>query len=99
MTNYLVHDGRVALVVDPQRDHERVLALARQDGVEITHVFETHIHGDYVTGGFALARAVGAEYLGNAEDPVSFARTPLRDGDEVDGGADARQHRRPGEVG
>jgi hydroxyacylglutathione hydrolase len=64
--SYLVHDGRVGLVVDPQRDHERVLALARHAGVEITHVFETHIHGDYVTGGCALARAVGAEYLVNA---------------------------------
>ncbi|GAA1333226.1 hypothetical protein GCM10009610_73960 [Pseudonocardia xinjiangensis] len=60
--------------------------FARHDGVEITHVFETHIHGDYVTGGYAPARAAGAEYLVNAEDPVSFARTPLRDGDDIDVG-------------
>ena len=53
--SYLVHDGQVAFVVDPQRDIDRVLGLAATDGVRITHVFETHIHNDYVTGGYALA--------------------------------------------
>ncbi|MHA6793842.1 MBL fold metallo-hydrolase [Pseudonocardia bannensis] len=84
---YLAHDGEVALVVDPQRDYDRVLALAEQAGVRITHVFETHIHNDYVTGGLALAREVGAAYLVNADDEVSYARTPVRDGDEIAVGA------------
>ena len=39
------------------------------------------MHNDYVTGGFALARAAGAAYLVNADDPVSFDRTPVSDGD------------------
>ena len=80
---YLAHDGRVALVVDPQRDFDRVLAAADEAGVRITHVFETHIHNDYVTGGLALAQAVGAAYHVNADDPVAFERTPVRDGDVV----------------
>ena len=80
---YLAHDGRVALVVDPQRDFDRVLAAAEEAGVTITHVFETHIHNDYVTGGLALAQAVGAAYHVNADDPVAFERTPVRDGDVV----------------
>jgi len=41
--SYLAHDGRVAVVIDPQRDIDRVLALAGQRGVAITHVFETHL--------------------------------------------------------
>ncbi len=82
--SYLVHDGEVALVVDPQRDIDRVLDLAAEAGVRITHVFETHIHNDYVTGGHALAEATGAAYLVNAEDEVSFARTPIRDGEVVE---------------
>ncbi|HTJ72475.1 MAG TPA: MBL fold metallo-hydrolase [Actinospica sp.] len=81
--SYLAHDGRVALVVDPQRDIDRVLKLAADEGVRITHVFETHIHNDYVTGGFALAAATGAAYHVNAEDPVDFAHTPVGDGDLV----------------
>jgi glyoxylase-like metal-dependent hydrolase (beta-lactamase superfamily II)/rhodanese-related sulfurtransferase len=83
---YLAHDGRVALVVDPQRDYDRVLAVAQEAGVTITHVFETHIHNDYVTGGLALAREVGAAYHVNADDPVEFERTPVRDGDVVEVG-------------
>ena len=60
--SYLVHDGRVALVIDPQRDIDRVLDPAHAAGVRITHIFETHIHNDYVTGGLALARETGAAY-------------------------------------
>jgi glyoxylase-like metal-dependent hydrolase (beta-lactamase superfamily II) len=41
---YVVHDGEVALVVDPQRDIDRVLEVLEADGVRLTHVFETHIH-------------------------------------------------------
>jgi hydroxyacylglutathione hydrolase len=80
---YLVHDGEVAFVVDPQRDIDRVLALLEEQGLLLTHVFESHIHNDYVTGGFALARRTGAAYLVNAEDEVSFERTPVRDGEVI----------------
>jgi glyoxylase-like metal-dependent hydrolase (beta-lactamase superfamily II) len=40
----------VAFVVDPQRDIDRILEMLEADGVRLTHVFETHIHNDYVTG-------------------------------------------------
>jgi hydroxyacylglutathione hydrolase len=80
---YLATDGAVALVVDAQRDFDRVQSIAAERGVPITHVFETHIHNDYVTGGLALARAAGAQYHVNAADPVSFDRTPVADGDLV----------------
>ena len=81
--SYLAHDGSVALVIDPQRDIDRVLAVAQEAGVRITHVFETHIHNDYVTGGRALANETGATYHVNADDEVSFERVGVRDGDVV----------------
>jgi hydroxyacylglutathione hydrolase len=84
--SYLVHDGAVALVIDPQRDIDRVTTLAAEHGVRITHIAETHIHNDYLTGGLALARATGAAYLVNEADPVAFTRTPVRDGDSVEVG-------------
>lgn len=87
---YLVHDGEVAFVVDPQRDIDRVLALLDEHGVRLTHVFETHIHNDYVTGGLALAQRTGAAYLVNGEDDVSFDRTPLADGQIVEVGGRMR---------
>ncbi len=71
-------------MIDPQRDIDRVLDLARTAGVRITHIFETHIHNDYVTGGLALARETGAAYHVNADDPVAYQRTGVRDGDVID---------------
>ena len=88
--SYLVHDGTVAFVVDPQRDVDRVLDVAARAGVRITHVLETHIHNDYVTGGYALAQQTGARYLVNADDDVSFDRVPVRDGDVIDVGPQMR---------
>ncbi|WP_030507994.1 MBL fold metallo-hydrolase [Microbispora rosea] len=84
--SYLVTDGEVAFVVDPQRDIDRMLRLAERRGVEIRHVFETHVHNDYVTGGPALAAATGADYHVNAADPVEFDRSPIEDGDVVEAG-------------
>lgn len=84
--SYLVHDGEVAFVVDPQRDIDRVLALLDGHGVRLTHVFETHIHNDYVTGGLALARRTGAAYFVNEADEVSFERRPVRDGQLIEVG-------------
>ena len=84
--SYVVHDGEVALVIDPQRDIDRVLEILESDSVRLTHVFETHIHNDYVTGGLALARETGAAYLVNGEDDVSFERTPVADGEVVEVG-------------
>ena len=81
--SYLVHDGRVALVVDPQRDIDRVTALLDEAGVRLLAVFETHIHNDYLTGGLALAQATGADYYVNAADEVAFERTRIRDEEEV----------------
>ena len=86
--SYLVHDGTAALVVDPQRDIDRVTRLASSAGVPITHVVETHIHNDYVSGGLALSRATDARYLINAADPVPFERQPVRDGDTFNVGDD-----------
>ncbi len=81
--SYLIHDGAYAVVVDPQRDIDRVLAVAQAAQVRITHVLETHIHNDYVTGGLALARQAGAAYVVAASEEVSFERLAVRDNDRL----------------
>ena len=81
--SYLVHDGQVALVIDPQRDTDRVEKAAADAGVRITHVAETHLHNDYVTGGLLLARSHDAVYIVNAADPVKFERHPIVDGETI----------------
>ncbi|OBH86485.1 MBL fold metallo-hydrolase [Mycobacterium scrofulaceum] len=82
--SYLVSDGDVAVVIDPQRDIDRVLGLAA--GLRITHVLETHVHNDYVTGGLALARATGAAYVLPAGEDAEFSYQPIGDGDRIDTG-------------
>src|SRR5688500_4590802 len=79
--SYVVTDGAVAVVIDPQRDIDRILDTVGD--IPVSHVFETHIHNDYVTGGLALARRCGATYVINADDPVEFERHGIRDGEVI----------------
>ena len=50
-----------AMVVDPRRDIQVYLDLAAKNGMTITHVTETHIHADYLSGTRELAHATGAQ--------------------------------------
>jgi hydroxyacylglutathione hydrolase len=84
--SYLVTDGEVAAVIDPQRDVDRFTEAAERLGVRITHVLETHVHNDYVSGGLALARRCGASYVVSAAENVAFDRTGVADGDELETG-------------
>ncbi len=81
--SYVVHDGSTALVVDPQRDIDRVQAVLDEHDLTLAAVLETHIHNDYLTGGLELARQTGADYLVCADDDVSFERRPVSDGDTL----------------
>ena len=84
--SYIAHDGSRAVVVDPQRDIDRVLDHLHDKGLDVTHVLETHVHNDYVTGGLALARMTGAVYALNADDQLAFDFHGLHDGDVVESG-------------
>ena len=84
--SYLVSGDGVAAVIDPQRDIDRVVKLLREKNLTITHVLETHIHNDYVTGGLELSRETGAEYVVSAGDDVSYDRRAVADGDVIDVG-------------
>ncbi|MEU9865457.1 MBL fold metallo-hydrolase [Streptomyces sp. NPDC047971] len=81
--SYLAGGVANAVVVDPPRDIDRVLSAAAVRGVRISHVVETHVHNDYVTGGLDLARLTGAAYLVPSGAHVSFSHVPVSDGDTV----------------
>ena len=55
---FLVSGGREAIVIDPPRDAWRVMAAAEQRGWRITHVLETHVHNDYLSGALELRAAL-----------------------------------------
>jgi len=85
--SYVVSDGASAVVIDPQRDVDRVEALLERLGVPVTMVLETHLHNDYVTGGHALARRSGATYVVSGRDDVAFERCSAHGGDELSVGS------------
>jgi hydroxyacylglutathione hydrolase len=90
--SYLIGDrsSGQAAVIDPRRDVDVYLELARQHRLTITHAFETHIHADFVSGSRELAARTGTARVhvsveGGAR--YGFVREPLRDGARVDLGA------------
>jgi glyoxylase-like metal-dependent hydrolase (beta-lactamase superfamily II)/rhodanese-related sulfurtransferase len=85
--SYLAHDGQVAVVIDPQRDIDRIQAALDRLGVRCVLVLETHIHNDYVSGGYQVAKNTGADYAVSAHDEVDFDRRPVHDGDELTAGS------------
>lgn len=80
-TYVLSHEG-TAVVVDPQRDIDRF--LVEVEGLAMTHVLETHVHNDYVSGGRDLARASGADLVLPAGSGVGFAFVPAFHNEELE---------------
>ncbi|HJW20866.1 MAG TPA: MBL fold metallo-hydrolase [Candidatus Limnocylindrales bacterium] len=78
-TSYLLAGEGEAVLVDPQRDAWRFVEAARQHGWRITHVLETHVHNDYVSGALETRAATGAEIVAPARGGYEF---PIRGADE-----------------
>lgn len=86
--SYVIGDEqtRTAAVVDPQRDTERYLAFAAEHGLQIKHVFLTHLHADFIAGHLELRDREGATvYLGHSAK-AAYAFTPVKDGNVVEFG-------------
>ena len=75
--------GRVACVVDPKRDVQDYIEEARTQGMRITHIFETHIHADHVSGNRELQERTGAEIYFMEGTPVEFPHREVKDGEEL----------------
>ena len=81
--SYLVYDDGEAAVIDPQRDVEIYIDEARELGVTIRWVIETHLHADFVSGHLELAGRTGATICIGDGSEATFAHRALCDGDEL----------------
>jgi glyoxylase-like metal-dependent hydrolase (beta-lactamase superfamily II)/rhodanese-related sulfurtransferase len=84
--SYLLASEGEAVVVDPQRDVELYLAAAAQHGVTIRHIFESHLHADFVSGHKELAARTGAQIYIGAQARATFPHVAVRDGFELEFG-------------
>ena len=81
--SYLVISGDEGLVIDPSLEERVYLELARDEGVEIVGVLDTHVHADHLSRSRQLAETVGAPRYLPKQDRVDCPFTALSDGDEV----------------
>ncbi len=73
--------ARQMAVVDPKRDIQDYLDIARNEGMKITHIFETHIHADHVSGGQELRSVTGADIYLHEHSPAKYPFKPLKEND------------------
>lgn len=81
--SYMLGSEGEAAVVDPQRDVDLYLEAAAAHGLKIRHIFETHLHADFVSGHVELARRTGATIHIGERAGAAFPHVPLREGSEV----------------
>jgi hydroxyacylglutathione hydrolase len=90
--SYLVGDegSQTAALVDPRPGVEVYLELSRKYGVTITHIFETHIHADFMSGARELQRRLGSAKIyasGEGDARYDFPLEKIRGGDRFDFGS------------
>ena len=81
--SYLLGSEGEAAVIDPQRDVDIYLEAAKEHGLQIRHIFETHLHADFVSGHKELAARTGAKIYIGAQAGATFPHVDVRDGYEM----------------
>ncbi|MDD1727938.1 MAG: MBL fold metallo-hydrolase [Methanospirillum sp.] len=82
-SSYLIGGVSSCLIVDPTRDVDRYLAAARDEGMHITGILETHLHADFVSGHLDLNEKTGAPIYMPARAQALFPHMPVRDGSVI----------------
>ena len=78
---YIESEGEAA-IIDPLRDIEEYLVLAKERKANIKYIFETHFHADFVSGHLDLAQASGAPIVYGPETETSFPIYRAKDGEK-----------------
>jgi glyoxylase-like metal-dependent hydrolase (beta-lactamase superfamily II) len=83
--SYLIESNGEGAIIDTNRMLEQYEPFINERNIKITHVFDTHLHADHISGGRMLAEKTGAAYYLPPKDAgeVTFDYTPIHDGDEV----------------
>ena len=80
-SSYLLGGTKTCAIVDPRRDVEIYLDAARDLNMEITHILETHLHADFISGHLDLAEITGAKIYAPRLGECKFDHIALSEGD------------------
>ena len=84
--SYMFGSEGEAVVVDPQRDVDIYVQAAEEHGLKIRHIFETHLHADFVSGHKELAARTGAKIYVQARAGAAYPHVDVADGFELRAG-------------
>jgi hydroxyacylglutathione hydrolase len=82
-SSYLLAGKKTCAIIDPQRDVDVYLHAARELGVTITHILQTHLHADFISGHMDLAKRTGAKIYAPRSAQCAFDHVALSEGDTV----------------
>ena len=82
-SSYLLAGKDSCAVIDPQRDVDLYITEARAMGVDITHILQTHLHADFISGHLDLAKKTGAKIYVAKSANCTFEHVALSEGDTV----------------
>jgi glyoxylase-like metal-dependent hydrolase (beta-lactamase superfamily II)/rhodanese-related sulfurtransferase len=81
--SYLLGSNGVGVIVDPQRDVDIYLKAAAEQNLRVEHIFETHLHADFVSGHRELAERTGAKIYIGEKAGAKFPHVAVKDGTTV----------------
>src|SRR5215218_4810556 len=91
IASYMIGDERAkeVAVIDPTRDVDEYLRIAKDEGLRITHILETHVHADFVSGSVELKSRLNGEPriycsgMGGSDWSPPYADHLIKDGEEL----------------
>jgi hydroxyacylglutathione hydrolase len=81
--SYIIGSEGQCAVIDPKRDIDTYFEVTDYENLKITHIFETHIHADFVSGARELSSKTKAPIYAGVHGNLEFEHIPLSDGDVI----------------
>ncbi|MDD3627467.1 MAG: MBL fold metallo-hydrolase, partial [bacterium] len=83
-SSYLLGGSKLCAIIDPARETEIYIQAAKSMNMQITHILETHLHADFISGHLDLADITGADIYAPASANCRFKHNPVKDGDVIE---------------
>ncbi|ETA67542.1 Zn-dependent hydrolase, glyoxylase [Methanolobus tindarius DSM 2278] len=83
-SSYILAGDKTCAIIDPRRDIDIYINITRELGIKITHILETHLHADFISGHIDLSKRTGAPIYAPEKAKCDFKHIPLSEGDSIE---------------